>query len=372
MGRPTRRSTASATGALNGDTFSFTESTTAVAASPVGTYPIVPVATGANLANYTVVYVNGTLTVGQATLTVTAGNASRAYGVANPAFYRIGGRRNERRHLQLHREHDGSGRSPVGTYAIVPVATGANLGNYTVVYVNGTLTVGQATLTVTAGNASRAYGVANPAFTASAAGAVNGDTFSFTESTTATAGLSCRNLCDRSGSDWREPRELHRGLCQRHPDGGPGDPDGDCGQRQPRLWGGQPGVHRIGNRRDRTAIPSASPRARPRPASPVGTYAIVPVATGTNLANYTVVYVNGTLTVGQATLTVTAGNASRAYGVANPASPHRQPARSTATPSASPRARRQRRARLSVPMRSSRWRLVRTSRTTRWSTSTAP
>ena len=98
----------------------------------------------------------------------------------------IGDRRGERRHLQLHREHDRAPASPVGTYPIVPVATGANLANYTVVYVNGTLTVGQATLTVTAGNASRAYGAANPAFTASATGAVNGDTFSFTESTTAT------------------------------------------------------------------------------------------------------------------------------------------------------------------------------------------
>ena len=67
-----------------------------------------PVATGANLANYTVVYVNGTLTIGQATLTVTAGNASRAYGTANPAFSGTGDRRTERRHLQLHREHDGN------------------------------------------------------------------------------------------------------------------------------------------------------------------------------------------------------------------------------------------------------------------------
>ena len=57
------------------------------------------------------------------------------------------------------------------------------------VYVNGTLTVGQATLTVTAANANRAYGAANPTFTASAIGAVNGDTFTFTESTTATTAL---------------------------------------------------------------------------------------------------------------------------------------------------------------------------------------
>ena len=143
-------------------------------------------ATGTNLGNYTVVYVNGTLTVGQATLTVTAGNASRAYGVANPAFTASATGAINGDTFSFTESTTATISSPVGTYAIVPVATGTNLGNYTVVYVNGTLTVGQATLTVTAGNASRAYGVANPAFTASATGAINGDTFSFTESTTAT------------------------------------------------------------------------------------------------------------------------------------------------------------------------------------------
>ena len=188
------------------------------------------------------VYANGTLTIGQATLTVTAGNASRAYGVANPSFSAtatgaVGGDT-----FTFTESTTATTTSPVGSYAIVPVATGTNLANYTVVYANGTLTIGQATLTVTAGNASRAYGVANPSFSASAVGAVGGDTFTFTESTTATT------------------------------------------------------------------------------TSPVGSYPIVPVATGTNLANYTVVYANGTLTIGQATLTVTAGNASRTYGAANPAS----------------------------------------------------
>ena len=68
-----------------------------------------------------------------------------------------------------------------------PRSPGSNLSDYTVVYNNGTLTVGQATLTVTAANANRTYGAANPAFSASATGAVNGDTFTFTETTTATA-----------------------------------------------------------------------------------------------------------------------------------------------------------------------------------------
>ena len=200
--------------------------------------------------NYTVVYVNGTLTVGQATLTVTAGNASRAYGAANPTFTASETGAVNGDTFTLTESTTATPSSPVGTYAIVPVATGTNLANYTVVYVNGTLTVGQATLTVTAGNASRAYGVANPAFSASATGAINGDTFSFTESTTATTELSCRDLCDRPGGDWNEPRQLHGGLRQRHPDGRPGHPDRNRRQRQPRLRGGQPGVLRIGNRRD--------------------------------------------------------------------------------------------------------------------------
>ena len=172
---------ASATGAVNGDTFSFTESTTATAASPVGTYPIVPVATGTNLSDYTVVYNNGTLTVGQATLTVTAANASRIYGAANPTFSASATGAVNGDTFSFTESTTATAASPVGTYPIVPVATGTNLSDYTVVYNNGTLTVGQATLTVTAANASKIYGAANPAFSASATGAVNGDTFSFTE-----------------------------------------------------------------------------------------------------------------------------------------------------------------------------------------------
>jgi hypothetical protein len=55
-------------GQQNGDTFTVTGTTTAVVLSPVvaGGYPIVPNVTGANLADYTVTAVNGTLTITQA------------------------------------------------------------------------------------------------------------------------------------------------------------------------------------------------------------------------------------------------------------------------------------------------------------------
>ncbi len=78
--------TASASGALAGDTFTLTASTTATPSSPAGTYPIVPAATGTNLANYNVVYVNGTLTVSKATLTLAPNNQSIVEGSALPTF----------------------------------------------------------------------------------------------------------------------------------------------------------------------------------------------------------------------------------------------------------------------------------------------
>ncbi|MGH9605798.1 MAG: beta strand repeat-containing protein, partial [Terracidiphilus sp.] len=80
-GAPNPTFTGSVTGAAASDTFSETFTTGATASSPVGTYPITPSVTGANLADYTVVANNGTLTVAQASSTIGhLSNASLAYG----------------------------------------------------------------------------------------------------------------------------------------------------------------------------------------------------------------------------------------------------------------------------------------------------
>jgi hypothetical protein len=170
--------TASATGAQNGDTFTFTESTPATPASPTGNYSIVPVATGANLANYNVVYVNGTLTVSQATLTLTAANASRIYGAANPTFTAAATGAVNGDTFTLTESTTATSSSPAGIYPIISSAMGANLANYIVFSVNGTLTVGKATLTVTPNNQSIVAGSPLPTFTATTTGFINGDTSS--------------------------------------------------------------------------------------------------------------------------------------------------------------------------------------------------
>jgi hypothetical protein len=79
-GSPNPALTGTATGAVNGDTFTVTGTTTATPTSPLGSYPVVPTATGADLSNYSVVTVNGTLTVTQATPQITLVSS------ASPAF----------------------------------------------------------------------------------------------------------------------------------------------------------------------------------------------------------------------------------------------------------------------------------------------
>src|SRR5690606_11349183 len=77
------------------------------------------------------------------------------------------------------------------TYSITPYGASAPA-YYAVSYVDGTLTIAPARLTVSANNASRTYGAANPNFGTSVTGLVNGDTagdvIRFAPTTAATAG----------------------------------------------------------------------------------------------------------------------------------------------------------------------------------------
>jgi hypothetical protein len=210
----------------------------AVAASPVGTYPIIISKGG--VANHNDTYVNGTLTITKAPLTVRVGTYTKKQGEAMPAFtVTYEGFKNGETEAVLTKQPtvvcEATESSAPGEYSVV--VSGAEAQNYEISCVSGTLTVQPADpVTVTAGSYTRVYGDENPLF-------------GFTS------------------------------------EGAPLD--------------GQPEV-----------VCEATS------ASPVGTYPII-ISKG-GVANYNDTYVNGTLTITKAPLTVRVENVTREQNMDNP------------------------------------------------------
>jgi hypothetical protein len=218
-GQPNPPFSPTVSGSLNGDYVTATGSTPATITSPAGTYPITYTVAGINIANYTASPTTGTLTITRDTPTITWTPAPLTYGTPLSA-------------AQLNASASTPGTFtyspaagaslPAGPTTLTATFTPSDATDYTTAPASASLTVGKPTLSLTVTNAARVFGAANPTFTGAIAGAVNGDTFTESFATAATA------------------------------------------------------------------------------SSIVGTYAIVPSATGTNLADYNVAPSNGALTVTQA------------------------------------------------------------------------
>ena len=243
------------TGLVNGNTVSRVSltspgaaATATVAGSP---YAITAsAATGTGLGNYTISYVNGTLTVNPAALTITANSFGKTYGTtysfAGTEFTDTGlVNGNTVSSVSLTSPGAAATATVAGSpYAITgSAATGTGLGNYTISYVNGNLTVNPAALTITANSFGKTYGAAytfsGTEFTA--AGLVNGNTVS--------------------------------------------------------------------------SVSLSSPGAAAAATVAGGPYAITGSAVvGTGSSNYTITYVNGNLTVNPAALIITADSFHKTYG----------------------------------------------------------
>lgn len=152
-------------GLVNGDTVTRVTlaSDGAPAAAPVGNYDIVPSnAQGNGLTNYDITYVNGTLTVNKAPLTIRANNQMKVYGqvfmfVGNE-FVAMGLVNGDMVNMVALASNGAPAAANVGNYAIVPAnAMGVGLNNYNIQYVNGTLTVRPAPLTITATPNTKPY-----------------------------------------------------------------------------------------------------------------------------------------------------------------------------------------------------------------------
>jgi hypothetical protein len=116
--------------------------TSATASSKVGSYSITE--SGATAVNYNVTFQNSTLTVTKAPLTITADNKIKKQGTPNPTFTAtysgfVNGDTVASLSTAVSFSTTANTLSPVGTYPITP--KGANGANYTITFVNGTLTI---------------------------------------------------------------------------------------------------------------------------------------------------------------------------------------------------------------------------------------
>ncbi len=326
-GQPVPTITPTYAGFVNGDTPASlttqpTCATTATSSSPPGTYPTT--CTGAADPNYTISYVAGTLTVLPAPLTVTASSGSMNYGDSVPTITpSYSGFVNGDTPASLTMAPfcfttTTSSKLP-GTYPTT--CSGAADQNYTIGYVAGTVTVLPAPLTVTASSASMTYGQPVPSIAPSYSGFVDGDTAASlttaptcsttaTDSTPGTYPTTCSGAVDPNYTINYVAGTL-TGL--------PASTDLTISASSASMTYGQP-------------MPSITPSYTgfvngDTPAS-LGTQ---PTCTTTATAwsapgvypttcsgavdpDYPIAYVDGTLTVLPASLTVTAASASMNYG----------------------------------------------------------
>ena len=158
-------------------------STDATGSSPVGSYS--SSCSGASAANYDISYVKGTVKVTQAPLTITASNGSMSYGGSPPKItvvsYEgfVNGDTSTSLATQATCSTTASSSSSVSGSPYKSSCSGASAADYTISYVSGSVAVNPIALKVTASNATMAYGGTPPTITvASYSGFVNGDSAS--------------------------------------------------------------------------------------------------------------------------------------------------------------------------------------------------
>ena len=290
-----------------------TVTTEAVAASEPGKYAIT--ISGAEAQNYEITCVPGELTVTEADpVTLTALSYTREYGDENPAFeFTTEGAALNGEPIV---ECEATAASAVGTYDIV--ITKGSVTNYNDTYVNGTLTITKAPLTVKVGSYTKKQGEDNPEFVLTYEGFKNGETAEVltvqpTVTTEAVASSEPgKYAITISGAEAQNyeitcvPGELTVTEA---------DPVTLTALSYTREYGDENPAFEFTTE---GAALNGEPvvECEATAASAVGTYDIV-IKKG-SVTNYNDTYVNGTLTITKAPLTVKVGSYSRKQGEENP------------------------------------------------------
>jgi len=316
-------------GALSG-TLGFSGS--AQGAANAGTYAIT--AGGLNSGNYAITYVDGALTIAPRSITVKANDQSRYYGDVNAlnggvsvvSGSLVGSDALGNASLSSAAT---AGSNAGQSYALTPsnaAFTSGNAGNYSITYVDGTLTITPRPITLRPEDLSRTYGSANPGnaqFVLSSGSLANGDSLKTTTvSTSATAMSNAgQSYALTSGSAefasgnvgnylityqngtltiTKAPLTITAGNASKTYDG--------------LAWSGGNGVSYSGFVNGEGAgvlSGSLSYGGNAQGASNAGTYVLTPG--GLSSGNYDITFVGGSLVIGKAPLTVTAVNGSKTY-----------------------------------------------------------
>ncbi len=293
---------------------------TATSSSPVGTYPIV-VSKG-SVGETNVTYYNGTLTIVKAPLTISVADCARKRGEQNPVFEpQFSGFKNGESINDLTKNPEisttATAESPAGVYDIVVANALAN--NYEITYANGKLTVEKVVLQARVGNYAIKQGEEIPTFEVAINGFVLGEDESVlakkpVSTTTAVKGSEPGEyeITLSGGEDANYDFEYTNGTLTVTPADAiivkVKDVSMVYGDEVPQFKYEVTGGELEGEPQITCSATSASS---------VGNYEIE-ISKGT-VSNYNVSFVNGTLTITKAMLTVSVkGEYTRMRGQENP------------------------------------------------------
>ena len=293
----------------------------ATATSPVGTYPIV-IKKG-SVKNSNDSYVNGTLTITKAPMTIAAGTYIKKQGEAMPEFTLsyTGFKNDETESVLTKRPVVSCGAdeaSAPGEYPVI--VSGAEATNYAISYTKGKLIVAEAdAVIIAARNYTRKYGDANPAFEYDVAGDDLDGTPEIICDATATSPVGTYDVVVKQGSVKNYNVTYVKGTLTVEP--APltisvGTYTKKQGDPMPEFTLSYTGFKNNETESVLTKQPVVSCEANV--ASAPGEYPVT--VSGAEAENYAISYSNGKLIVTMAdAVVITAKNYTREYGDANPA-----------------------------------------------------
>ena len=315
---PTFGYTVGGAGLVEGDSLSGGLSTAATGLSSVGSYAIDQGNLTAS-SNYDVTFQEGTLTVTARPITVTAHAVSRIYGDDNPWFdFSVGGQGLINGDiLSGALSTDATARSNVGSYAIEQGSLGAS-SNYALSYVGETLMVAPRPIAVRADHLRRDYGDADPVFTYTTDGLLDGDVLSGALSTTATGASGVGNYTIDKGSVGSSNYDITftSGMLTIVPRAitvVADDTSRIYGEINPALGYSVGGKGLVNGDTLSGALSTTATIT-----SSVGSHAITQGTLADGSGNYDIAFTSGSLTITPRAITVIGNDTSRIYGDDNP------------------------------------------------------